>query len=138
MARARRMERAGARRPARGELALAPTAWRVTLPAGGFGFDTALREALDRGTRGPRPLALTPGARAETVLVAAGQEQGSYRLRSLRVESVVPGVAAFLARAESGIDGTACAAFAAKHAIEPAELEAVVKDFVSDGVLLSG
>jgi hypothetical protein len=108
----------------------------VALPAGAFAFASALREALDRGARAPRPPVFA--ASEETVLVDAGAPEGSYRLRPLRVEALAPAVAAFLRRADAGIDAAACAAFAAEHSIEPADLESVAREFVADGVLLRG
>jgi hypothetical protein len=138
MARARRSLRAGARPPARGALALAATAWLLPLPRGAFAFAMALRAALDAREPHPRAPAFPDDASAETVLVAAGEPVGSHRLRALRVESLAADVAAFLHRADSGLDAAACTSFAAERGIDPAGLESVVKEFVAEGVLLRG
>jgi hypothetical protein len=138
MARARRMQRPGARAPLAGDLALAATAWRVELPAGAFEFASALRAALDAGARIPRPPRFAADTPREWVLVAAGDPERSYGLRPLRVEPLATDVAAFLSCTESGVDAGACSAFAAERGIDPAELESVVKTFVAEGVLLRG
>jgi hypothetical protein len=137
MARARRRVRTLAPAVPRGALALAPTSWLVGLPAGSFDFASQLRRALD-GERGAElpPGASLDGRSEETVLVAAGEPEGSFALRPLRVESLTPLVARFLRLACAPLDDAALSRFAAEHGIDPAELETVAGEFVKEGVLL--
>jgi len=138
LARARRRA-ASAAAAAPGHVVRAPDVCLVALPEGAFALATSLRAALDAGAA-PALSALRafqPEA-TECVLVQALPRSNPHALREVRAERLEPLVAAFLRAAEAPLDPSARAAFAAAHALSPAEVEAVVDDFVGDGVLLRG
>jgi hypothetical protein len=133
LARARRATRPLPPLPA-GTLALAPVAWLVELRDGVFGWATALRAALDRGQ--PAPRAPAGSNSHETVLVAGDPAATTTRLRSVRAERLEPLVADFLAACEAGMAERELAAFAARHDVDPADVESVAKEFLAEGVLV--
>jgi hypothetical protein len=137
MARARRS--AGPRpHVPRGAVQRAPGARLVTLPSGTHALAAALARVLDAGGAiGPGAVALDERAH-ETLLLAAdpGADARFGRLPPLRVEPLAPLVADLLRRADRPLDGAARAAFAAAHELALDEVEAVVADYVAEGVLL--
>jgi hypothetical protein len=143
LARARRAgaptaERAGGAPLPPGAVVRVAGARLVALPAGTHASAAALAPALDAGA--PLPvLAVDEGAR-ETLLVALdpGADARFGRLPALRVEPLPPRVADLLRRAERPLDRAGRAAFAAAHELDADEVEAVVAEYVAEGVLRAG
>ncbi|HEY8493057.1 MAG TPA: hypothetical protein VIN04_04140, partial [Myxococcota bacterium] len=79
-------------------------------------------------------------AARETLLLFAedGPPPRFGRLRAVRVEPLAPLVAELLRRAARPLAPSARAAFAARHELDAAEVEAVVDEYVAERVLLRG
>jgi hypothetical protein len=116
MARARRELRA-ARKPGPGEVALAPWAWLVRVPAGTLELAARVRRTLDR-----------PGDADETVLVTAEREAAPFRLRAVEAELVSPALAELLA---SLVEPRP------RAALDP-DADGIVAELLAEGVLQSG
>jgi hypothetical protein len=138
---------ARARRAAPAQLSVAPGAviraggvTLVDVPANTHAAAAALTAALDAGAPLPRIAPVVDPSEPETLLLVADLVADARfgRLRPLRVEPLTPLVAAFLRSAADPIDGPARAAFAAAHGLAPDDVEAVVRDYVADGVLRLG
>lgn len=120
-----------------GQLVRAARTRLAEVPAGTFAFAAAVRVALDRGEPAPRtPRAFAEGT--ETQLLVADPPDSPFRLASVRVEPLTPLVARFLERAERPLDAADLSEFAREHELERAELQSVIKEFQSEGVLLGG
>jgi hypothetical protein len=112
----------------------------VDVPANTHTAAAILTAALDAGAPLPRVAPAVDPREMETLLLVAdlGVDARFGRLRPLRVEPLTPLVAAFLRDAADPVDGPARAAFAVAHGLAPDDVEAVVRDYVADGVLRFG
>ncbi len=109
----------------------------VSVPAGTFAYAASVRVALDRCAPPPRsPLA--PANGTGVLLLVADPPESPFALAPVRVEPLPPLVAHLLQRAEHPLDAAYLQNFARDHDLDPAELESVVKEFQSEGVLLAG
>ncbi len=133
LARARRQVPA-APAAAPGEVVLAGVARLVTLPAGTW----ALAAALDAGEATAKAPRLGDDGQERVLLVADAEPPAPGALRAVRAEPLPDAVAAFLVRAREPLDAAARAAFARAHGVEPADVEAVVAEYVAEGVLVAG
>jgi len=133
MARARRELRPVAS-PGPGEVVLSAAAHLLELPAGTHAAAAALAGGAALGA------AQVDSAAREVVLIAADLRDDARfgRLRSVRVEPLAPRVAALLRLARAPQGAAARRAFAQHHEVDAAELEAVVDDYVAEGVLRRG
>ena len=132
LARARRELRA-ASAPRRGELALAPWAWLVALPAGALELAVRVREALDRAA--PLPAFELDSAGEETVLVLAEREAKPFRLRDVQAERLAPDLARLLDAAGRPRTLAELARVCGESEADVAEIAA---ELVADGVLVAG
>jgi hypothetical protein len=112
----------------------------VDVPAKTHAAATALATAPGAGAPPLRDLPELDLRETETLLLAVDLDFDARfgRLRPVRVEPLTRLVAAFLRGAERPLDGPARAAFAAAHGLSTADVEAVVGDYVADGVLVLG
>jgi hypothetical protein len=144
MARARRAGPAPVPALAAGEVALTGWVRLLALPAGTHAAAVALGEALAAGGAGAaRVAALEHGLAVDTterllVVADACADARFGRLRPVRVEPLPPLVAAFLEAARAPLAPAARRAFAAAHDVDAAEMEAVVDEYVAEGVLARG
>jgi hypothetical protein len=134
MMRARRQARPPPAAVPAGAVLRVPGARLVELPAGTHAAAVALEQGAE-----PAGLAVDE-ARREVLLIAADAAADARfgRLRPLRVEPLPALVAELLRCAERPLDRAARAAFAALHELVPEQVEAVVAEYVADGVLLRG
>lgn len=132
LARARRALRQAPECP--GSFALAPSAWLVELALGTFEWASALRLAIDRGSA--LPIAPPRREERETVLVAGATSGSGSRLRAVRAECLTPSVADFLRACLGGLDAAALATFCETQGVERAVVDAVLSEFIAEGVLL--
>jgi uncharacterized protein (UPF0276 family) len=112
---------------------LAAGAALVALPAGTHAAAAALA-----GDPADRALRVDAEAREHVLVARVGPPARFGRLPELRVEPLAAAVAALLAAARTPLDAAGLARFAAEHELEVAELDAVVDEFVADGVLVRG
>ena len=136
LARARRARRAPLPL-APGEVALAPWAELVELPAGTLAAAERVRAALDAAV--PTPIGVEIGASGREVLLLRREpEPGLFRLASLEVERLSPALAGLLSRAARGLGPEACALEARAAGLTITELHEIIADLVADGVLVGG
>ena len=128
LARARRARRAlPALRP--GEVALAPWAELLELPAGTLAAAERVRAALDAGAT--VPIAAVDGRGSETLLLRREPEPAPFRLASVEVELLSPALARLLERIAREREVSAAG-------LTRAELDEIVAGLVVDRVLVAG
>ena len=121
LARARRELRASGG-PGPGELALAPWAWLVALPAGTLDLAAGVRESLDP-------------AGDESVLVLAAREAAPFRLREVQAEALSLDLARLLEAAQKP---RALAELARVCGEAESDVAAIASELVAEGVLVAG
>lgn len=125
------------REPPSGAVVRSPAAWVLALPSGTHAAAAALTQALDAGAAAP--FALPPiGDGFESVLVAGDLHADVRfgRLRPLRVERLEGLVGLFLDHALHPVDRAKRERFARRYRIEIDAVDAIVEEFVAEGVLL--
>jgi hypothetical protein len=138
LARARREQRALPECPT-AALVLGPRAWLVELADGTLAWASALREALDRGSAPPEPPRGRPAGSTETVLIVSEPlPHAGARLLPVRAERLEPAVAAFLGACSEGLDEAGIDAFCRARRIDRAAADALIQEFIGEGVLLRG
>ncbi|RIK91850.1 MAG: hypothetical protein DCC71_24795, partial [Proteobacteria bacterium] len=95
--------------------------------------------ALEAG-RAPGRVPAPSASATETLLLVRADEPAARfgRLPALRVEPLAPLVATFLDAARTPIDGAGLDAFARASDLSREAIDAVVAEFVADGVLVRG
>lgn len=126
---------------AEGAIRRAPGARLLVVPAGTYAVACTLQEAREAKAAGAAPgVPPVDEAARETLLLVAedGPPPRFGRLRAVRVEPLAPLVAKLLQQAARPLAPSARAAFAARHELDAAEVEAVVDEYVNERVLLRG
>jgi hypothetical protein len=136
LARARRARRS-APALAPGEVALAPWAERVSVPAGTLEAAARVRSALDRGEPIAAGAAVSE-SEYETLLVRRAPEPRPFRLADVEVESLSPALDALLARAEKPLSAAERVAHARAAGISEAELTEIVAELLAERILIAG
>ncbi len=136
-------ERRRARPPAlaphgAGSVALSPLASVLAVDGGAHALAAGVRECIDRGEPGAAAARGFAAAATEPLLVTARPAARPGGLLDLHVEPLTGLVAEFLLEAREPLDAAGQVAFGERHAIDRADLAAVVDDLVAEGVLLRG